>query len=135
MSKLTPKYKLWEAIDVAISLGTRAIEEIRTLARTPGPPGLDGLGFDDLEIQYDGERTFSFVLQKGDRVKRFDFVTPINIDRGVYKEGTSYVRGDGVSFGGSYWLAQKDTDSKPGHDATWRLAVKKGRDSKDSVKI
>lgn len=132
---MNPKYKLWEAIEVAIALGTRALEEIRTLARTPGPPGRDGLSFDDLKMEYDGERTFSFVFQKGETTKRYDFVAPITIDRGVFKDGSSYVRGDGVSFGGSYWIAQKETGTKPGTDPTWRLAVKKGRDAKDAVSI
>jgi len=42
MTTAVPKYKLWEALQVAVDLGTRALEEIRTLARIPGPPGPPG---------------------------------------------------------------------------------------------
>lgn len=132
---MNPKYKLWEAIEIAIALGTRALEEIRTLARTPGPPGKDGLGFDDLSMDYDGERTFSFTFRRGEEVKKYDFMMPVMLDRGVFKDGSGYVKGDGVSYAGSFWIAQKETTSKPGTDPTWRLAVKKGRDAKDSVQI
>lgn len=135
MSKMVPKYKLFEAIEIAIRLASQCLEEVRSLARMPGPPGRDGMGFDDLAVEYDGERKFSFVLQKGDVTKRFDFEAPIVLDRGVYKEGSGYVKGDGVSYTGCFWIAQKETTSKPGTDATWRLAVKKGRDAKDPVKL
>lgn len=135
MSKMVPKYKLFEAIDIAIRLATRCLEEIRELKRQPGPPGRDGMGFDDMTMEYDGERTFSFVFRQGENVKRYDHVVPIVLDRGVFKEGSDYVKGDGVSYGGCFWIAQKETASKPGTDPTWRLAVKKGRDAKDAVKI
>jgi Collagen triple helix repeat (20 copies) len=55
------------------------------------------------------------------------------IDRGVYREGEKYAKGDGVTWGGSFWIAQKDTDSKPDSaDGSWRLAVKRGRDGADA---
>src|SRR5262245_4795243 len=38
----TPRYTIWEAVQVSLALGARALEEIRALARTPGPPGRDG---------------------------------------------------------------------------------------------
>jgi hypothetical protein len=51
------------------------------------------------------------------------------IDRGVYREGTAYAKGDGVSWGGSFWIAQRDTEAKPdAKDGSWRLSVKKGQD-------
>ena len=44
----------------------------------------------------------------------------------------SYVKGDAVSFGGGWWIAQKATKGeRPGEGATgWRLAAKGGRDGK-----
>lgn len=45
--------------------------------------------------------------------------------------GGSYEQGDGVTFAGSFWIAQKDTSSKPGESSDWRLAVKRGQDGRD----
>lgn len=96
-----------------------------------GKDGLDGLGFDDLTVEHDGERAFTIKLAQGSRVKDFTFTVPAVIDRGVFNDGT-YTKGDGVTFGGSYWIAQKDVpEGKPGLSPDWRLAVKKGRDGKD----
>lgn len=98
----------------------------------PGKDGRDGLGFDDLEVEYDGEKTVTLKMQRGDVVKEANIVLPINIDRGIFKDGQSYTAGDSVTWGGSYWIAQRATGAKPDSaDSGWRLAVKKGRDGKD----
>lgn len=98
-----------------------------------GDNGVDGLGIDDLDFEYDGERTFSVVFRRGEVEKEFGFLLPIVLDRGVYRDGESYVKGDAVTWAGSLWIAQKDTAGKP--DAgDWRLAVKRGRDGKDAAK-
>lgn len=97
----------------------------------PGKDGADGFGFDDLAFEHDGERGFKLVFEKGDQRKEFAFAIPAVIDRGVWREG-AYVKGDGVTWGGSYWIAQKDTDAKPDTGDGWRLAIKKGRDGKDA---
>ena len=45
----------------------------------------------------------------------------------------TYVRGDAVTWGGSLWIAQKETSAKPDSpESGFRLAVKKGRDGKDA---
>lgn len=101
-----------------------------------GKDGRDGLGFDDLAVEFDGERTVTFKFQRGEVVKSFVVVLPTVIDRGVFKEGKAYQRGDAVSFGGSLWIAQADTaEGKPdaGEGSCWRLSVKKGRDGKDGA--
>lgn len=48
------------------------------------------------------------------------------------RQGVKYLEGDGVTWGGSFWIAQKDTATKP-DGGEWRLAVKKGRDGKDGL--
>jgi integrin beta 3 len=64
-----------------------------------------------------------------------DFALPVVFDRGVYREGGTYRKGNGVTWGGSYWIAQKDDPSKPDTpDSGWRLAVKKGQNGKDLTK-
>jgi hypothetical protein len=99
----------------------------------PGKDGADGFGFDDLEASYGGNKTVMLKFTKGARVKEFAFTLPIVIDRGIFSEGKSYTAGDGVTWGGSFWIAQKDTGSRPGDGGDWRLSVKKGRDGRDGV--
>ncbi len=91
--------------------------------------GLDGIGFDDLSMV---EETDGIYLRfaRGENVKRFRL--PVVIDRGIYREGL-YRSGDGVTYGGSFWIAQEDTTEKPDGGKGWRLAVKRGRDGKDGV--
>lgn len=96
-----------------------------------GKDGTDGFGFDDMSMDYDGERGFAFKFVRGDRVKEFKFTMPVVLDKGMYKDGAQYVAGDAVTFGGSMWIAKQDTTEKPGTTADWRLAVKRGRDGKD----
>jgi integrin beta 3 len=52
------------------------------------------------------------------------------VDRGIWRT-KDYSAGDGVTFKGSYWIAERDTDGRPGEpDSGWRLAVKRGRDGR-----
>lgn len=103
-------------------------------AREPkqGRPGEPGLGFDDLEVIHDGERNLTLRFARGEQVKEFPLTLPIVLDRGVFKDGTEYVKGDAVTWAGSLWIAQKDTNTKPDSGEGWRLAVKRGRDGKDA---
>lgn len=102
----------------------------RMPAAKDGKDGKDGIGFDDMEVVSDGRRTFSFVFTKGEQRKEFSHKLPVVLDCGVWKDGAFYEHGDGVTYGGSFWIAQKNTDDKPGTNESWRLAVKKGRDAK-----
>lgn len=98
--------------------------------------GADGFGFDDLQAEYDGERRLVLRFAQGERVKEFEAVLPVIIDRGVYSPGKSYERGDAVSFGGALWICQiEKSANKPGSNTDWRLAVKKGRDGRDSPSL
>jgi hypothetical protein len=98
-----------------------------------GAPGIDGFGFDDLSVEHDGERGFVLRFMQGERTKEFPFQMPVVIDRGVWREGDTYKSGDAVTWAGSLWIAQKDTDAKPDSGEGFRLAVKRGRDGKDKV--
>lgn len=92
-----------------------------------GKDGIDGLGFDDMDFEARDDG-FYLVCYRGDVVKEARL--PIPMDRGVYKEGQTYRKGDGVTWGGSFWFAQDETTDKPDSGSKgWRLAVKKGRDS------
>jgi collagen type III alpha len=114
----------------------------------PGAPGRDGAtgergekGLDgkDGAVGRDGtlegaslkqidDRTWQIVRADGSALSGV-FALPLVLDRGVYQPTKRYEKGDGVTFGGSFWIAQGDTSEKPGDGATaWRLAVKRGRD-------
>lgn len=97
-----------------------------------GKDGLDGLGFDDVVQEFDGERRVTLSFARGDRKKTMaTLVFPTVIDRGIWKEGHAYERGDSVSWGGSLFIAQRDTKAKPELSDDWRLAAKRGRDGKE----
>jgi hypothetical protein len=95
----------------------------------PGKDGVDGLGFDDMDVVIDDE-TCALRFSRDGRVK--EFVIPAPIDRGVYRPGQLYRKGAIVTAQGALWSAQADTRERPGDGSTsWRLAVKKGKDGKD----
>jgi Collagen triple helix repeat (20 copies) len=75
----------------------------------------------------DGGRTLLWAI--GDTVH--EIKTAIVLDAGVWKEGTAYQAGDGVTLGGSFFIAQAETSAKPGKSDDWRLAVKRGTDGRD----
>lgn len=154
----TPAPETPSAADVELALRNKldpvtaqlsqAIERIASLesrAPVPGPAGLggkdgrdgkdglDGVGWDDLSVEHDGERQFSVKLMRGERVKDAgSFIVPVDIYRGVWSEGTTYQRGDGVTWGGSEWHCNESTATKPGDGSkAWTLKVKRGRDGRD----
>jgi hypothetical protein len=91
------------------------------------------IGLADIDLRVSEEGAF-LVVSGGE--ERKEFRLPIVIDRGVFKNGVEYHQGDGVTWGGSFWIAQRDTKSKPDSgDGAWRLSVKKGRDAKDSSRV
>lgn len=99
----------------------------------PGKDGKDGLGYEDLEVVQTTERDCVIRFVRGEDKKEFPLRIAGFVDRGVYKPDAQYQKGDGVTWGGCLWLAQRDTtNEKPnaGSDS-WRLAVKCGRDGKD----
>jgi len=113
--------------------------ETLQLGNVVGQDGIDGkngdlgLGFDDMEVNlHEDGRTVVLSFARGDVRKAFEIGFPVVLDRGVFKDGQTYEPGDGVTWAGSWWIAQEKTESKPGTDPTWRLAVKRGRDGKDA---
>jgi len=125
-SYLDDQHSAW-----ALGFERRATDMLlRAIERMPAPKdGRDGFSLDDLQLEQTDERTFVLRFVRGDLVREQTIRLGHPLDRGVFREGTAYERGDGVTFGGSWWIAQKDApEGKPGASADWRLAVKKGRD-------
>lgn len=101
-----------------------------------GENGVAGETFtlDDFDIiPLDDGRSFKFCFTRGGAMHSFEFSFPVVLDRGVWREGGAYTKGDAVSWAGSLWIAQRDAPGKPDTaDGGWRLSVKRGRDGKDA---
>lgn len=96
-----------------------------------GKDGRDGVGFDDLQLDFDGERDVVLKFIRGEVAKVFNLHFPVPISKGVWREG-AYERGDMVQRDGSTWIAERDTKGQPGlPDSGWKLSTKRGRDGKD----
>lgn len=97
-----------------------------------GKDGADGFSLEDFdaELGEDG-RTLTLRFARGELVREKRIMLPILIDAGIYKADRTYVRGDGVTYSGSFWIAQQETQDKPGLSPAWRLSVKRGQDGKD----
>jgi collagen type III alpha len=83
-------------------------------------------------------KTATFTTPDGGRTLRWavgeivhEIKTAIVLDAGVWQEGKDYAAGDGVSLGGSFYIAQTTTSAKPPSGDVWRLAVRAGRDGRD----
>jgi hypothetical protein len=125
--------------DLVLTLADGSVKSVGPVVGKDGAPGAagrDGVGFDDMEEEFDGDRTIIRRYRSGgELVKEFRHTFPILLDRGVYTDEKSYERGDGVTYGGSFWIAQGETKGvRPGLSTAasrvWRLAVKVGRDGK-----
>jgi integrin beta 3 len=93
-----------------------------------GADGKDGLGFDDMDVVFDEATGYVIRFRRGDEVKEFPVAIPW--DAGIWEAGKVYPKGAVLRRDGSWWIAQTQTSAQPGHDKTWRLAVKKGTDGR-----
>lgn len=94
---------------------------------------LEGRAIDDIDLSAT-DRDIRFILRAGSkeivRTVRLDF--PLN--RGIYRSGQAYARGDIVTYAGSAFVAERDTTpaEKPESSSAFRLLVKRGRDGKSA---
>jgi integrin beta 3 len=99
-----------------------------------GTDGRDGFQLEDFDVELKDGRDIVVTLRAAGRLLTKTVSLPVPIDRGVHRSGAKHRQGDGVTYGGSFWIAQKDTTAAPGGDsADWRLAVKRGKDGKDNT--
>jgi len=126
-----------DGVGIAGAAITREGELMLTLSDgvvlTPGRvDGRDGLSIEDLSLQYDGERTVTFVFARGEKRTDIPIVFPLMLYRGVFEPGRAYVRGDTVTLNGSlYHCNVPTTEARPGDGADWTLSVKHGRDGRN----
>lgn len=101
-------------------------------AGAKGEPGADGRnGRDGQDGTLEGLTCAledrALILRRADGTEIGRCVLPIVLDRGQYRAGDTYAQGDAVTYAGSFWIAQAETDSTPIEGSTpWRLAVKRG---------
>lgn len=104
----------------------------------PGPPGKDGangkdgIGFDDLSVEFDGDRTLALKFERGDVTKTFPIALPFLRYKGIYQQGQEYVQGDTVTYANQLWYCHEPTITPPNDGSkVWQLCVRKGRDGRD----
>jgi hypothetical protein len=97
-----------------------------------GKDGRDGVATTDeltslIEAQV--EKRLADVVEK--RIQEAFAKLPQIGYKQVFKEGETYLNGNFVTWNGSVWHCNYETDTKPGEgNPAWTLAVKKGRDGK-----
>lgn len=107
----------------------------KSYERTHGMRGWECIvdGVDAVNVTQDAEREFSVTLAKSSGAEVAQkFALPIQIYKGVHRDGDVYQEHDSVTWGGSQWTSTKahNTD-KPGTSDAWVLCVKAGRNGKD----
>lgn len=119
----------------ALDFERRAADVLqRAVDRMPAAKdGRDAFDLDDIDMtQSEDGRTVTLAFRRGADVREKSFTVPVFSERGIFRPENQYLKGDGVTFGGSYFIAQKDAPGKPEDGAGgWRLAVKRGRDGRD----
>jgi hypothetical protein len=94
-----------------------------------GKDGRDGVSLDAFDVSLDDDgQTLIFTLATPECEMVRKVKTPLIVYRGVYSPG-HHTKGSSVTYGGSQWIARRDTDNPPPHE-DWTLAVKRGRDAK-----
>lgn len=126
----------------ALDFERRAQETLqRAIDRMPKPKdgidgkhGRDAFNLEDVQLSLgEDERTLTLAFVRGEERAERTISLSHPIYRGVWRQG-EYVKGDCVTFGGSAFIALRDTGSKPETDDSWRLCVKRGRDGRDGGK-
>lgn len=98
MSKLVPKYTTLEAINAALAVGMKALDEVRTLARTPGKDGARG--------ERGPAGRLPLAKAWSDKI---------------------HYESDVVTHEGATYQATRDTAKQPPHD-DWQILASAGRD-------
>ncbi|WP_431648665.1 phage gp6-like head-tail connector protein [Enterobacter hormaechei] len=107
----------------------------RAYEKTHGMRGWECLvdGVAGIDIQQSELRCFTLTVNRtsgASETKSFD--VPVMIYQGVFKSGQEYLPGDTVTWGGSLWHCDEQTQDKPGEAGSkgWTLAAKRGRDGR-----
>lgn len=107
----------------------------RSFEQTSGMRGWECIveGLKAVSVTQDGDREFSVTLAKSSGAEVVQkFAMPIQIYKGVHRDGEKYDAHDNVTWAGSQWTSTKSENTeKPGTSDAWTLCVKAGRNGKD----
>lgn len=107
----------------------------RSFEQTSGMRGWECIveGLKAVSVTQDGDREFSVTLAKSSGAEVVQkFAMPIQIYKGVHRDGEKYDQHDNVTWAGSQWTSTKAVNTdKPGSSDAWTLVVKAGRNGKD----
>lgn len=118
--------------DLGVIVGKDGKDGVDGLSGEPGKDGKDGFSLDDFEeFVAEDDRTIVRRFKSGEYEYESRIKFPVQIYRGVFKEGTEYERGDTVTWGGCQWHCDEPTKTKPDSEH-WTKCVNKGRDGKDA---
>jgi hypothetical protein len=106
----------------------------KSYERTNGLRGWECIveGIDSVTVTQDSVREFTVTLSKSSGASAVQkFSLPVQVYKGVHRDGEEYEAHDTVTWGGSVWACKEATTDKPGASEHWQLAVKAGRAGKD----
>lgn len=107
----------------------------RSFEQTSGLRGWECIveGLKSVSVTQEGDREFSVTLAKSSGAEVVQkFALPIQIYKGVHRDGEKYDVHDNVTWAGSQWTSTKaENTDKPGTSDAWTLCVKAGRNGKD----
>lgn len=131
-------------MEKSYSVGTWAVHDGGLWVARRRTKGIDGWhcvvrGLKSFEVQAgDDPREVSVCYAMTDSpTKSLGVRVPMVIEKGIYRPQETYSTGDGVTYGGSFWIAKRDgVSSSPGTvEGDWRLSVKKGRDGRSAYDL
>ena len=110
----------------------------RAYEKTHGMRGWECIvdGVSEVDISMNGQRNFIVTVNRASGAsEKKSFDIPTMVYRGVFKSGDEYLPGDTVTWGGSLWHCDEQTQDKPGETGSkgWTLAAKRGRDGRGKV--
>lgn len=107
----------------------------RSFEQTSGMRGWECIveGLKAVSVAQEGDREFSVTLAKSSGAEVVQKIAmPIQIYKGVHRDGEKYDQYDNVTWAGSQWTSTKaENTDKPGSSDAWTLVVKAGRNGKD----
>jgi hypothetical protein len=105
--------------------GERGADGLAGRDGTPGPRGEPGeRGADGIATRAELESIVEA------RFAELQVRTFADLYQGVFEPSKIYTRGSLATWGGSLWLSMRESSSRPGENADWKLVVKRGADGK-----
>jgi hypothetical protein len=122
-----------DPVDVKRLVGSEVAQQFEALLPyLRGEPGPSGFSPDDLELELSDDSVLTVRLKTDTRIIERSVALPILRNGGLYVKGRAYRKGAVVTYGGSSFVAERDTTAPIGEDPPspdWRLFVQRGRNA------